>query len=183
MTKEEKKAIRDHMTAHRQEIMNNTWNRCVNCGSDKDIEYHHIVPLANGGNHIFTNIAPLCHECHMKAHGKLQRVEDPGKSGRKPMAMPENYDKIINQYLVGAIDRSELIKGLGFSNTVKLDSIKPYQDYLKAHHIVKVVSNVARIKNTTRFHKNYVLTVVCFDDHTKRTCYRDMDGKIKVSEN
>ena len=182
MNRDEKQAIRNHMTTHRKEILDHTWNRCVNCGTDKDIELHHIVPLANGGNHIFTNIAPLCRDCHMKAHGKVWKTENHAKGGRKGFEMPDNYTNIINQYLVGMIDRDELIAGLGFSSTVKLDSIKPYQDYLKEHHIVKVVSNVKRNKNKQRYQENRALTVVYFDDQTKRTCYRDFDGKIKVCD-
>lgn len=181
MTKEEKQAIRDHMTAHRKEILDNVWSRCANCGSDKNIEIHHIVPLANGGNHIFTNMVALCKECHLKAHGKLQRVSNPDKVGRKPMELPDNYENIILQYLIGQIDRAELIKGLGFSEKVKLYDIKPYQDYLKEHHIVKVVSNVARHKNP-RFHDNHILTVVYFDNHRVKRCVRGLDGKIQVIE-
>jgi 5-methylcytosine-specific restriction endonuclease McrA len=70
---DEIKAIRKSMSYLRDEIAAHTWTRCVNCGSAEHIEYHHIVPLANGGNHIFTNIVPLCYECHLKAHNKIMR--------------------------------------------------------------------------------------------------------------
>lgn len=42
--------------------------KCCNCGSEKDIEYHHIVPLSFGGNNILSNICCVCYECHSKIH-------------------------------------------------------------------------------------------------------------------
>lgn len=44
--------------------------RCGNCGSENNIQYHHIVPLAKGGNDILSNIAPLCEDCHRLVHGR-----------------------------------------------------------------------------------------------------------------
>ena len=41
---------------------------CVNCGSNKHIHYHHIVPLINGGTNNLRNIVPLCEDCHGLAH-------------------------------------------------------------------------------------------------------------------
>ena len=41
---------------------------CVNCGSNKHIHYHHIVPLINGGTNNLGNIVPLCEDCHGLAH-------------------------------------------------------------------------------------------------------------------
>ena len=45
-------------------------NKCVNCGSTENIEYHHIVPLKNGGTNNLSNIVPLCETCHYKAHDR-----------------------------------------------------------------------------------------------------------------
>ena len=39
-------------------------DRCVNCGSDENIEFHHIVPLAIGGTNNYGNVVPLCWRCH-----------------------------------------------------------------------------------------------------------------------
>ena len=41
---------------------------CCNCGTNVDIEYHHIVPLSLGGNDIISNIAPICYKCHTLIH-------------------------------------------------------------------------------------------------------------------
>ena len=41
---------------------------CCNCGKVAT-QAHHIVPLANGGQDVITNIAWLCDYCHDKVHG------------------------------------------------------------------------------------------------------------------
>ena len=43
-------------------------NKCCNCGSEKDLEYHHIVPIALGGNDIISNLVCLCYGCHSLIH-------------------------------------------------------------------------------------------------------------------
>ena len=40
----------------------------MNCKKEKNIQYHHIVPLALGGQDILSNIVPLCSECHSLIH-------------------------------------------------------------------------------------------------------------------
>ena len=93
MNRDEKQAIRNHMTMYRQEILDHTWTRCVNCGSDQHIELHHIVPLANGGNHIFTNIVPLCYDCHLKAHNKIKRQSGYRETRNTRKSQPEKIKK------------------------------------------------------------------------------------------
>lgn len=41
---------------------------CATCGSRKDIELHHIIPIAAGGTNDYFNLVSLCHDCHMKLH-------------------------------------------------------------------------------------------------------------------
>ena len=41
-----------------KKIQNVVGNICCNCGETDHIEYHHIVPLALGGNDIESNIVP-----------------------------------------------------------------------------------------------------------------------------
>ena len=43
---------------------------CCNCQSEKDIQYHHIVPISSGGFDVISNIAPLCSKCHALIHSK-----------------------------------------------------------------------------------------------------------------
>ena len=53
ITKTTKAAIGDH---------------CVNCGATDGLQYHHIVPLAFGGNDVPENMVCLCRDCHSLIH-------------------------------------------------------------------------------------------------------------------
>lgn len=51
--------------------------RCRHCRlteREVDLQVHHIVPEARGGNDRLTNAATLCLDCHMSTHGHI-RVE------------------------------------------------------------------------------------------------------------
>jgi len=43
--------------------------RCKRCRSRRNLEAHHIVPLAKGGKHELANIQTLCRSCHIALHG------------------------------------------------------------------------------------------------------------------
>lgn len=58
---------------------------CCNCGSAEDLQYHHIVPIALGGNDINANMCCLCYQCHYKLHHN-------GKEGK-----PKNFGELIRQ--------------------------------------------------------------------------------------
>ena len=51
-------------------------NKCVNCGIEKNIIFHHIVPLALGGKDILSNIVPLCDNCHFLLHHGVNKKGD-----------------------------------------------------------------------------------------------------------
>ncbi len=40
--------------------------KCFECEAIEDLHEHHVVPRSNGGTKTIT----LCHQCHMKAHGR-----------------------------------------------------------------------------------------------------------------
>lgn len=81
--------------------------KCYNCGSTENLNYHHIIPLALGGNNILTNIAVLCGRCHWAVHhdtegeykhsGELIRsgIEKARAEGRKNGRKPADYDHIM----------------------------------------------------------------------------------------
>ena len=45
--------------------------RCVNCGSEVDLEYDHIIPVAKGGSSTVQNIQILCMTCNRKKHASI----------------------------------------------------------------------------------------------------------------
>lgn len=49
---------------HFRFIKENRKERCAKCGSHKDLEWHHMIPLKDGGKTIEANMICLCRECH-----------------------------------------------------------------------------------------------------------------------
>ena len=50
----------------KQKTMERCENKCVFCGSKKNLEYDHIVPISQGGNSNVENIQILCRSCNRK---------------------------------------------------------------------------------------------------------------------
>ena len=53
-----------------QSVRNAVWNRdngrCVECGSNKKLEYDHIIPVARGGSDTVRNLQLLCETCNRR---------------------------------------------------------------------------------------------------------------------
>ena len=52
----------------RQEVLKRD-SSCVRCHTNTDLEVHHIIPVRNGGKPDEENLAVLCQNCHLEAHG------------------------------------------------------------------------------------------------------------------
>ena len=53
---------------------------CATCGDTENVELHHIVPIALGGNNDYFNLIYMCHDCHMKLHHIIyDKLEIPKK--------------------------------------------------------------------------------------------------------
>ena len=105
---------------------------CFECGSDKNIHQHHIVPQVLGG----TKMIPLCGVCHGKVHGKnfglewkrlqmegIQKAREKGVyKGRKPgtYISPEEFlekpkSKAISEDLDNGYTQREISERLNCS--------------------------------------------------------------------
>ena len=49
--------------AARQEVWERDGGRCVRCGSQQELQYDHIIPLARGGADSAENLQLLCASC------------------------------------------------------------------------------------------------------------------------
>jgi len=45
--------------------------RCRNCGSDRELQFDHIIPRALGGSNVADNIELLCRTCNLRKGATL----------------------------------------------------------------------------------------------------------------
>lgn len=53
-----------------QWIKDRKYHFCAACGSEVDLQYHHLIPRVLGGKDEPDNIIVFCAECHQKWHGQ-----------------------------------------------------------------------------------------------------------------
>jgi hypothetical protein len=58
-----------------QKVKDLVWNRdngkCVQCGSNLNLEFDHIIPFSKGGSNTYRNIQLLCENCNRKKSSKI----------------------------------------------------------------------------------------------------------------
>lgn len=126
-------------------------NTCSNCGSDEYIEYHHIVPLKNGGTNLLTNIVPLCEKCHRNAHNRI--FSDHSKAGRPKKIEYEDAEPIIKLYFDEQIGKRECMELLGLAPKNKTTWYRLTKEYRKIHNVSEEFKNNIDIN---AFHKRRV---------------------------
>ena len=160
------------------DIKNAVGKICCNCGTNENIEYHHIVPLSLGGNDVITNIVPLCHQCHKAAHcgQHLSHYTKSTNSGRKPRASVEKHSDIFDMYINGEIGvkKSQMI--LGYSNRTTLISRPSFKRYIQSKGIKQVrnfVDMVATNNEAGLFNGCCVGEIEYLDGRKENIYYKD----------
>ena len=104
---------------------------CCACGSNKMIQYHHILPLVLGGDNRLTNIVPLCSDCHAKIHGVKPLTQYAENTGRPRSTPVPNYRIILNKYIIGEIGTEQAKTMLKLKDGAKIAQQSYYKEYLK----------------------------------------------------
>lgn len=60
----------------RDDVLERDDHSCVSCGSEGDLQVHHIIPRDSGGENSEDNLATLCADCHFYAHGGGRPIDD-----------------------------------------------------------------------------------------------------------
>lgn len=133
----------------RETTKRNLGKVCVNCGSTESIEYHHIVPLALGGNDTESNMVALCHQCHKAAHcGRhMSHYANTTNPGRKSKIEKPYAYYYMGKYVNGEIGNKKLMQVLGYKG-ISPKSISYYKKYLEEHGM-KSVKNTVDVVATT----------------------------------
>ena len=58
-------------TRVRKNVRRRDEGKCVDCGSKKNLEYDHIIPISAGGRNSARNIRLLCKECKKRTYDAL----------------------------------------------------------------------------------------------------------------
>lgn len=126
-----RKSFRDKLKREKGEI-------CCNCRGAGYIEYHHIVPLRNGGTNNLSNIVPLCGDCHLKAHSKTGENKS---GGRPPIIEYKDAAPILKRYFDNKTGKKETALLLGLSHRTKDTWYKLTKQYKKENNVPKYFRN------------------------------------------
>lgn len=55
----------------KREVWRRDQGRCVQCGSQKNLEYDHIIPVSRGGSNTERNLQLLCEHCNRVKSNKI----------------------------------------------------------------------------------------------------------------
>lgn len=115
---------------------------CVCCGEPIDEPiWHHILPVAQGGQDIPSNLVPVCECCHKAIHSMKPSWRYKTRSGGgRPIEKPDRCYDIFEDYVRCRIAKSEaayrLKKGIHFME------LKIFQNYKKENGIVSYKNNL-----------------------------------------
>jgi DNA replication protein DnaC len=56
----------------RREVWRRDQGKCLNCGSQRRLEYDHIIPVSKGGSNTVRNIQLLCEECNRSKSNNIE---------------------------------------------------------------------------------------------------------------
>jgi 5-methylcytosine-specific restriction endonuclease McrA len=71
----------------REQVRARDWDRCVRCGSSRDLHVHHRILRSQGGPDSYANLITLCAQCHGWVHAHPAQSYSRGyllKSGWEP---------------------------------------------------------------------------------------------------
>ena len=134
---------RNRAGSYREAMRKVLGTKCVNCGSEEYIEYHHIVPIHLGGIDKLENMVALCNRCHKVVHSgqHIRRYRNTSHDGRPRKVTKEEVWKALDLFFSGSISSRKCKQLLGLSQTSQIH-VSPY---LKEYMIEK---NIIEFKNT-----------------------------------
>lgn len=155
-------------------LKDNLGNTCYNCGSDENIEYHHIVPLSFSGTNKLSNIVPLCYSCHKSAHfGRdMARHRKPAKKSGRPIkhSLDAEKEKILWDWANGRIGSKETKIQLGLTKGSKIKESRLYKDFVKKHRIKNIHNTLDVIMANGNLMSGLVTSVIEYNNGYIETC-------------
>ncbi len=75
----------------RNEVLDRDGHECLRCGSNDELQVHHMTPVSSGGSHTKENLATLCADCNNDA-----RLVNMWMSGEIPAYPPGRFDDWVD---------------------------------------------------------------------------------------
>ena len=115
--------------------------KCANCGTSSNVELHHIVPLAFGGNDIISNMIPLCHACHNATHHAKsisKYTRKASNAGRPPKCDDEAAFSAMDMWANGDIGERRCQELMRLSGKTKVKQTSQYIKWKRSRGIENV---------------------------------------------
>ena len=122
--------MRRQLTNEEKEIIG---LKCCNCGSETDLEYHHIIPLALGGFNKLSNMCCLCYQCHSLLHFGTKKNINHSEATKKGLQKAKERGVILGLpkgtklTTKKSLDAKEKIKQLNYSFEGTLNNEETYK--------------------------------------------------------
>ena len=124
------------------------WNyQCAICGRNDYLEFHHLIPVSEGGTDDYDNIILLCACCHAAVHG---RTYNPQKPNCRTSIDYETAKPILAAYFANKIGSRETKEKLNLSQKTHLTESTLYKRYKREHNITKFYNNVDLVNSKRR---------------------------------
>lgn len=132
-------------SAEREKLKQMYGTKCYMCGSEDDIEWHHIKPLWMGGEDTLENMMPVCYVCHKVVTSRIpfevKRKGSHKKIGR-PRKIPKDYEAILDRYMRCEFGTRKCVELLKLSKGSHLSDNVWYKEYLQKRGIKSFRNNV-----------------------------------------
>ena len=88
----------------RKKLTQESQSTCPFCGEDdvSTAEFHHIIPVSEGGTNVFENLIYICANCHSKVtqgqipHSEVKKVKELLGEGKHPFFKDETASNVIH---------------------------------------------------------------------------------------
>lgn len=173
---------RNRSKAHVEEMRKRLGHKCVNCGSEENIEYHHIVPLHVGGNEVISNIVPLCYSCHKAVHnsGEILKYKKRINGGRKTLVSDQEAFKIFDLYANGEIGTKKCKELLRISESTHFKDQVQYKRYIQKNKINSIKNKIDIIAVNSELKENQVIGKITYDDGAEKEIIYKNTGKNDI---
>jgi hypothetical protein len=117
----------------RAKVLERDGYMCRICGSDQELEVHHMLALTFGGKSTMKNLITLCADCHFYAPEDGIESNERYLRNRNRVAyehlvnFPESYAMMVVAYMEFIKERAGSYVNLGFINEEQKEKIIEYE--------------------------------------------------------